>query len=288
MKSVIADSPSDVVRGLLEFLADHPPRHFVDFGCGRGRVLTAVARAYPDVPCVGIDIDADNITATMDDVRREALHNVSLIRGDVIDHVDAATDVAYLYLGGALNQRLGHALLGRGLCETILAARYPVAGAAPTEVTALGGSSLFRYDRECVAGAVEWDSAGTYLQLPQGSLYLLSKAMRFNTTGHLAAVARHTTSKSDARIVGTEFGFPSASAGLPVVSDFLLRADRISVATPTVIDISVECDGVAMSPSHTLIVVVTEDNERPQELSLESEHHVGRVLEQFRLRGQVA
>jgi hypothetical protein len=288
MKSVIADSPSDVVRGLLEFLADHPPRHFVDFGCGRGRVLTAVAHAYPDVPCVGIDIDADNITATMDEVRREALHNVSCIHGDVLDHVDAAADVAYLYLGGALNQRLGHALLDHNLCGTVLAARYPVAGAAPTDVTELGGGSLFRYDRECVASAVEWDSAGTYLQLPQGSIYLLSKAMRFNTTGRLATVTRHMTSKSDARIVGTEFGFPSASIGLPIVSDFLLQADRISVASPTVINISVECGGVSMSPSHTLIVVVTEDAERPQELSLPSEHHVSRVLDQFRLAEHVA
>jgi SAM-dependent methyltransferase len=288
MKSVIADSPSDVVRGLLEFLADHPPRHFVDFGCGRGRVLTAVARAYPDVPCVGIDMDADGISVTMEQVRHSALKNVSFIRGDVLDHVDVAADVAYLYLGGALNQRLGHALLDRKLCGTVLAARYPVAGAAPTEVTALGDSSLYRYDRECVATAVEWDSAGTCLQLPQGSRYLLSKAMRFNTTGRLVSVTRHMTSKSDARIVGTEFGFPSASTGLPIVCDFLLQADRISIASPTVINISVECDGVALNPSHTLVVVVAEDTERPQELSLASEHHVARVLEQFRAKGQVA
>jgi SAM-dependent methyltransferase len=288
MKSVIADSPTDVVRGLLEFLANHPPHHFVDFGCGRGRVLAAVAHAFPDVPCVGVDIDNDNITATMDEVRRSALQNVSVIRADVLDKVDVASDVAYLYLGGALNQRLGHALLDRNHCQTVLAARYPVAGAAPTDVIALGDSSLYHYDRQCVSGAVEWDSAATYLRLPRGSRYLLSKAMRFNTTGRLDAVVSYTTANSDARIIGTECGFPSARRGLPIVCDFLLQADSISTASPTVINISVECEGAEMSPCHTLVVVVTDITERPQELSLASASQVAQVLERFQLGGRVA
>ncbi|PRC57223.1 trans-aconitate 2-methyltransferase, partial [Mycobacterium sp. ITM-2017-0098] len=59
MELVVADSSTDIIRGLLQHLADRPLRHFVDFGCGRGRVLMPVAERYPDVPCVGIDIDAD-------------------------------------------------------------------------------------------------------------------------------------------------------------------------------------------------------------------------------------
>ncbi|PRC60536.1 hypothetical protein C6A85_17770, partial [Mycobacterium sp. ITM-2017-0098] len=84
-------------------LADRPLRHFVDFGCGRGRVLMPVAERYPDVPCVGIDIDADCLAEVATRVDRLGLTNVNLVQGDVLENIQCATDVAYLYLGGALN-----------------------------------------------------------------------------------------------------------------------------------------------------------------------------------------
>ncbi|PRC61762.1 hypothetical protein C6A85_06775, partial [Mycobacterium sp. ITM-2017-0098] len=70
-------------------------------------------------------------------VDRLGLTNVNLVQGDVLENIQCATDVAYLYLGGALNQRLGHTLLERGRCQQIVAARYPVTGCAVTKISTL-------------------------------------------------------------------------------------------------------------------------------------------------------
>ncbi|PRC49773.1 hypothetical protein C6A85_73015, partial [Mycobacterium sp. ITM-2017-0098] len=110
-------------------------------------------------------------------------------------------------LGGALNQRLGHTLLERGRCQQIVAARYPVTGCAVTKISTLQDNSLFVYDRCSVGRSMEWDSAATYVRIPRSTRYLLSRALRFNTTGEAAMTTEYRTVNRDVTVVGTECGF---------------------------------------------------------------------------------
>lgn len=44
------------LKQLLEALAKHPPTKIIDLGCGDGRILFAIARAYPATICHGAEI----------------------------------------------------------------------------------------------------------------------------------------------------------------------------------------------------------------------------------------
>lgn len=43
---------------LLEALHKHPPKRIIDLGCGDGRILFAIARAFPNTICHGAEISA--------------------------------------------------------------------------------------------------------------------------------------------------------------------------------------------------------------------------------------
>nr|WP_260407918.1 class I SAM-dependent methyltransferase [Planomonospora venezuelensis] len=225
------------------------PAQFVDFGCGRGEVLLSVARRFPDLPCVGVDIDAHALEHAR--VRVPA-GNVTLIEGDVLDHAGVAGDLAYLYLGGALNQRLGHALLALGRCRCLLAVRYPVAGAVASARIPTGGpgvtgaSDIFAYEPASSRGLVEWDAPATHVQVPAGAAYLLTRAVRVTAAGTLTLRRR---ALAGAPLRSYEFGLQPARPGVPVMCDLFLGSRGV-------LEVSVLLDGTALTPSH--LVVVTE------------------------------
>ncbi|WP_433239940.1 class I SAM-dependent methyltransferase [Streptosporangium sp. CA-135522] len=243
MRSVVVDSPAVVIRTLLDLIEVDRPTQFVDFGCGRGEVLLSVARKFPDLPCVGVDIDAHALEYAR--VRASA-GNVTLIEGDVLDHAGMAEDLAYLYLGGALNQRLGHALLALGRCRSILAVRYPIAGAVAAARIPTADSTIFAYAPESSRGLVEWDAPATHVQVPDRAAYLLTRAVRVTAEGTLTLRCR---ALAGAFLRSYEFGLHPARPGVPVMCDMLLGSRGV-------LEVSVLLDGAVLTPSH--LVVVTE------------------------------
>ena len=55
-------------------------RVFMDLGCGNGASIKAIARMFPDVHCVGIDLIQKN----------ENFKNISFVRGDILSFVSSA------------------------------------------------------------------------------------------------------------------------------------------------------------------------------------------------------
>ncbi|PRC54875.1 hypothetical protein C6A85_34295, partial [Mycobacterium sp. ITM-2017-0098] len=82
--------------------------------------------------------------------------------------------------------------------------------------------------------------------------YLLSRALRFNTTGEAAMTTEYRTVNRDVTVVGTECGFSPVRQGIPTVYDCLLQADAVS-PEPTVIELATAVDGVPQRPVHTIV-----------------------------------
>jgi hypothetical protein len=279
MRSVVVDSPVEVITAVLSLLKSLTFDHFVDYGCGTGRLLTEIAKNFPDVHCVGIDIDDAAVAQAARLSSAKRLNNVKLSQGDVCAHVNLASDVAYLYLGGALNQRLGNELLSQGTCRLIIAVRYPIIGAIPTEVISVGSSCIYIYRRSNTAEIMEWDAPGTELTLPKGSAYLLSRAIRVTSSSLLSLVTEHRALTSEAAFLRSfEFGCVPARAGTPIILDTLIEGRGPG---KNLIEISVASDGLVLRPSHLLYVTV-EDKGRPTERLL-TPHEMKALSYQFDL-----
>jgi SAM-dependent methyltransferase len=260
MRSVVVDSTPSVIQAVLSTLDADPPRHFVDFGCGRGVVLSAVAARFPGAACLGVDIDSGVLEVARQHLRAAAVDNVTLKLGDAVDSTDEAADVAYLYVGGALNQRLGHALLERRRCRRVLAVRYPIIGAIPVRVLRADESDVYVYDPEAIPFLVEWDFAATEITVPRFSSYLLSRALRVLTPGVLTLESRTWHGATGASVQSAEFGLRPARPGVPVICDILIRAaSEVSRRAPTVIEVRVAADGVPLVPTHLIAVTTTSD-----------------------------
>jgi SAM-dependent methyltransferase len=254
------DSPAAVIEAVLEVVATDEPMQFVDYGCGRGEVLLRVAQRFPNLPCIGIDIDRDALAIVRRRAATASVRNIRLCQGNVLDHVDLAEDLAYLYLGGALNQRLGHDLLARGACRRILTARYPIIGAVASTQVSTGDSPIYVYDRAAAPGLIEWDAVATTLELPRGAAYLLSRAVRVTVKQHLTLRHRTWYHGSAARISSFEVGLSPARPGVPTICDLLLEcSDHAAASGATVLEISIVAGGIVLRPSHLVIVTTTLD-----------------------------
>jgi len=278
MRSVVVDSPIEVVQALLSLVAADQPRQFVDYGCGRGEVLLQVARCFPHLPCVGVDIDDKALGLAQRRVREASIKNVRLSQGDVLDHVCLAEDLAYLYLGGALNQRLGHELLARGMCRRILAVRYPIIGAISTASFTTDDSSIYIYDRATAHTLVEWDVLATAIELPRGAAYLLSRAIRVTVAGDLSLQYRMWNQGSGATIRSFEFGLSPARPGVPTICDVLIEYGTSGAESDlTIFELSVVAEGVTLAPSH-VVVVTPASVSRPTEQLLYTETDLETLL----------
>lgn len=249
MRSLVVDSSCALVSAVLTNLPA-TAKQFVDFGCGRGEVLVAVAERFPETECIGIDTDLSALSVAATRILDKALKNVELIEGDVIDYASLSTEVAYMYLGGALNQRLGHYLLDETRpCKRIIAARYPIVSAVPSSHWETGDDSrIYVYDKPGFLTLVEWDYCATELIAPAGSAYLLSRAVRVGVEAELSLVV--TTRGGNATVAAFEFGQCPSRPGVPIVVDLLIR---VPAGLPTVLEIAITADGEALSPMHSVI-----------------------------------
>ncbi|MED7948861.1 hypothetical protein PUR61_12330 [Streptomyces sp. BE20] len=276
MRFAVADSPAMTVEALLELLDDVQPRHFVDYGCGYGEVLLSVARRFPGLPCVGIELDPVVAAESARRIDGERLGNASVRLGDVFEHLDAAEDLAYLYLGGALNQRLGNGLMEKGSCRRVVTARYPVIGTVASARIPSGASPLYVYDRASGHGLVEWDSFATYLELPVGASYLLGRALRVTVASALELSVR-LPGRRQVAVRGFEFGLVPARPGVPVICDVLLECDEDGGPGPAILELVVTASGGPLSPTHTVVVVPTRRSS-PLERPIADAAELSRVL----------
>jgi SAM-dependent methyltransferase len=251
-----------LVQAVLSLVKGGGIAHFVDFGCGRGDVIIAVARACPETACVGVDIDEEALTAARLNGQVTDTRNLTFILDDVIACAALAQDVAYLYLGGALNQRLGHLLIDSGRCRRVLAAKYPVIGTVPTSMIETEAGSLFSYETEMLVDCLEWDCAGSEIVLPAGGRYLLTRAVRPIAHGHLTLL-NNRFPDTGVRILDWEFGLVPARPGVPTILDLLIEADVGAMGRRVVIPIRAALNGRPLDPSHVIVVEVVTAGSRP-------------------------
>jgi hypothetical protein len=258
MRSVVVNSPASAISGLVEVIAAEQPTHFVDYGCGTGAVLLRVAKQFPELSCVGVDCDSAALDLARKGLDGAGLERVTLVEGDALKHIALASDTAYCYLGGALNQRLGHALLDHGACRMIVAARYPIISAVPASQLLCGDVVLYLYRPAACSGLIEWDALATQVQIPLGTLYLLGRAIRVTRQVTLTLTQR-ILRPGPAYIRDAEFGFDPARPGVPIICDMLLgcRADADCDAL-TVVEVTVHADGNPLTPSHLLLLRVAQ------------------------------
>ncbi|WP_342635960.1 class I SAM-dependent methyltransferase [Lichenihabitans psoromatis] len=66
--------------GLIADLAPPPGAHILEVGCGTGRNLIAIARAYPTARCYGLDVSAEMLATAENAVARAGLSERIVLR----------------------------------------------------------------------------------------------------------------------------------------------------------------------------------------------------------------
>lgn len=110
-----------------------------DLGAGIGGVLTELARARPDVHCVGIEHAP--LPYLIGRLRCARLPNCRFLLGDFWSHPLAGMDVVYVFLSPAVMERLWQ----KASCEMsagamLISSRFAVPGIAPERVVPTDGT----------------------------------------------------------------------------------------------------------------------------------------------------
>ena len=70
---------------LIAELCPHPGDHVLEIGCGTGRNLIRIARAYPQVACFGIDVSNVMLATARRSIDRAGLqHRITLAQADAV------------------------------------------------------------------------------------------------------------------------------------------------------------------------------------------------------------
>ena len=75
------ETEDDVIDNILRRIRLTSHDLFMDIGCGNGIVLEKVAKQFPAVPCIGIEIDPSFVSAA--NKRLEAYENVTIYNKDL-------------------------------------------------------------------------------------------------------------------------------------------------------------------------------------------------------------
>ena len=85
------------IEGHLRHLPIAGARRVLDVGCGSGSMSRLIARSFPDVEVVGVDVREQYLDYARARAREEGIHNLTFERGDVfaLPFADASFDLVW-------------------------------------------------------------------------------------------------------------------------------------------------------------------------------------------------
>lgn len=124
-------TPPEVVEEVISFLQEffqqerRMPQQAMDLGAGDGRVVFALATAFPECEVKGIEINEELSNAGQQLVAE--LPNAQIIRGDLFQADLASADLVFIFALPTMMASLRHVLLPLQTDAIIVAFRYPLA-----------------------------------------------------------------------------------------------------------------------------------------------------------------
>jgi len=133
--SPFVESPTYVVRKMLQLVEPKPDEILYDMGSGDGRILIMAAKEF-QLRCIGIEIRQDLFKRSMDEVRRLNLESrIKIINGDFFNVNISNADIVTLYLNVLANEKLRPKLEKELRIGTrVVSHDYEIRGWKPTKI----------------------------------------------------------------------------------------------------------------------------------------------------------
>lgn len=133
--SPFVESPTYVVRKMLQLVEPKPDEILYDMGSGDGRILIMAAKEF-QLRCIGIEIRQDLFKRSMDEVRRLNLESrIKIINGDFFNVNISNADIVTLYLNVLANEKLRPKLEKELKIGTrVVSHDYEIRGWKPTKI----------------------------------------------------------------------------------------------------------------------------------------------------------
>lgn len=131
-------SPRWAIESLIEKLHLEPRQAFVEIGCGDGRVLAEVARAFPESPCIGYELQWWPYLLARWRCRKQA--NVRIQKVNILHESLPTTAVVYGYFLSTMRPDLQDYLKRVAQTHHLVLLGFSLPGITPKqEITAPGG-----------------------------------------------------------------------------------------------------------------------------------------------------
>jgi hypothetical protein len=133
--SPFVESPTYVVRKMLQLVEPKPDEILYDMGSGDGRILIMAAKEF-QLRCIGIEIRQDLFKRSMDEVKRLNLESrIKIINGDFFNVNISNADIVTLYLNVLANEKLRPKLEKELKIGTrVVSHDYEIRGWKPTKI----------------------------------------------------------------------------------------------------------------------------------------------------------
>ncbi len=133
--SPFVESPTYVVRKMLQLAEPKPDEILYDMGSGDGRILIMAAKEF-QLRCIGIEIRQDLFKRSMDEVKRLNLESrINIINKDFFNVNISDADIVTLYLNASANEKLRPKLEKELRTGTrVISHDYEIRGWKPTKI----------------------------------------------------------------------------------------------------------------------------------------------------------
>ncbi|HLI46739.1 MAG TPA: class I SAM-dependent methyltransferase [Geobacterales bacterium] len=103
-------TPRNVVNRMIELAELKGDETVYDLGSGFGRIIIEISKRYPNIKCIGIEIDPLKVAWTRFVLRRNRLKAI-VIRANLLKYDLRNADVIFTFLYPGLMEKLGKKLL---------------------------------------------------------------------------------------------------------------------------------------------------------------------------------
>ncbi len=133
--SPFVESPTYVVRKMLQLAEPKPDEILYDMGSGDGRILIMAAKEF-QLRCIGIEIRQDLFKRSMNEVKKLNLESrIKIINGDFFNVNISNADIVTLYLNVLANEKLRPKLEKELKIGTrVVSHDYEIRGWKPTKI----------------------------------------------------------------------------------------------------------------------------------------------------------